>query len=348
MTLISFAAAYHDSSWHHSPVFELTNDRLRRFTTRATPDIRIDGTLIPRLVDHHVHLGLIDHAELFAGGITHAIDLGWDPQVARGWTQLTAPVVTIAGALISCVGGYPKNAGWGPPGSTREVSGPDAAAAAVDEQQAAGASVLKVTLNSDAGPTPSDALLRWLVAAARTRDLPVYAHAQGPGQAERAFAAGADVLAHAPFSEALPDQLLTAMATKRMRWVSTMRIHGWGRQTPEFEIASDNIRRFAAAGGQVLYGTDAGNGALTIGVNVHELAALADAGVDLLPALTAAAPGERTHSATGADVVAVLPGIPPTDEAALPGWLGTARGVSVDAFETDAFETASFETEGRS
>jgi hypothetical protein len=337
VTLVSFAAAYQDRSWHHSPVFELTNGRLRRFTAGATPDIRIDGTLIPRLADHHVHLGLIDHAELFAGGITHAIDLGWDPLVAHDWTQLAAPVVTIAGALISCVDGYPKNAGWGPPAATREVREPDAATA-VDEQRAAGASVLKVTMNSDAGPTPGDSLLRSLVAAARARDLPVYAHTQGAGQAERAFAAGVDVLAHAPFSEALSDTLLTAMASNRMRWVSTMRIHGWGRQTPEFEIASDNIRRFAAAGGQVLYGTDAGNGPLTVGVNVHELEALADAGVHPLVALTATAPGERTHSKAGSDVAAVLPGTPPTDEAALPGWLGTARGVSVSSFTTASFE----------
>jgi amidohydrolase family protein len=337
VTLISFAAAYQDSSWHHSPLFELTNRRLRRSTARGTPDIRIDGTLIPRLVDHHVHLGLVDPVELLAGGITHAIDLGWDPHVAHGWTQLKAPVVTIAGALISCVGGYPKNAGWGPPASTREVDGQDAAAAAVAEQQAAGASVIKVTLNSDAGPTPSDALLRELVAAARARDLPVYAHAQGEGQAERAFTAGVDVLAHAPFSEALSDELLTAMAANRMRWVSTMRIHGWGSPTAEFEVASDNIRRFAAAGGQVLYGTDAGNGPLTVGVNAHELAALADAGVDLLPALTTAAPGERTHPTNGPEVVAVVAGIPPTDTAALPGWLGTARGVSVESFQTEGF-----------
>jgi hypothetical protein len=337
VTLISFAAAYQDNSWHHSPLFEVTNRRLRRHTARATPDIRIDGTLIPRLVDHHVHVGLVDPVQLFAGGITHAIDLGWDPQVAHGWTQLNAPVITIAGALLTCVGGYPKNAGWGPTASTREVDGPDAAAAAVAEQQAAGASVIKVTLNSDAGPTPSDALLGGLIAAARASDLPVYAHAQGAGQAERAFTAGVDVLAHAPFSEMLSDELLTAMVAKRMRWISTLRIHGWGSQTREFEVASDNIRRFAAAGGQVLYGTDAGNGPLTVGVNAHELAALVDAGVDLLPALTAAAPGERARQTNGPDIVALVAGVPPTDTAALPGWIGTARGVSVEALQSEGF-----------
>ena len=344
MTLISFAAAYQDGSWRHSPVFELADGdadattaaarQLRPFTGTATPDIRISGTLIPRLVDHHVHLGLVDAAELFAGGITHVIDLGWDPHIARTWTDLVAPVTTIAGALLTCVGGYPKHAAWGPPLSTREVVGPDDARAAVAEQQAVGASVIKLTLNSEAGPVPSDELLGALVAAGRARDMPVYAHAQGRGQAERAFAAGVDVLAHAPFTDALPDALLTAMAAGGMRWISTMRIHGWGEPTPELEVSRDNIRRFAAAGGRVLYGTDAGNGPLAVGVNAHELAALAEAGIELLPAITSTAPGQRVH-ADASGSVAIVAGAPPTDPDALPGWLGTARGVSVESFERE-------------
>ena len=45
-----------------------------------------------------------------------------------------------------------------------------------------------------------------------------------------------------------------------MRVVSTLDIHLFGRETPELDVAKDNLRRFAAAGGRVAYGTDLGNG----------------------------------------------------------------------------------------
>ena len=45
-----------------------------------------------------------------------------------------------------------------------------------------------------------------------------------------------------------------------MRIVSTLDIHGWGSDTPEIRTALDNLSRFHAAGGRVVYGTDLGNG----------------------------------------------------------------------------------------
>ncbi|WP_139315864.1 hypothetical protein [Cellulosimicrobium sp. CUA-896] len=71
--------------------------------------------------------------------------------------------------------------------------------------------------------------------------------------------------------------------------MSTLDIHGWGAPTPEQDVAIDNVRRFVAAGGTVVYGTDLGNGPLPLGVNRRELRALAAAGLDaeaLLHALT--------------------------------------------------------------
>jgi hypothetical protein len=56
-------------------------------------------------------------------------------------------------------------------------------------------------------------------------------------------------------------------------------------------MAIDNLRRFRAAGGRVLYGTDMGNGPASGGVERDELAALQDAGLsadDLVDALTGA------------------------------------------------------------
>ncbi|MFC8921976.1 hypothetical protein [Cellulosimicrobium sp. NPDC057127] len=246
------------------------------------------------------------------------------------------PHVTFAGAFLTAPGGYPSDRSWAPDGSVVEIATPDEAVAAVDRQLASGASFVKVALNSDAGPVPDDATLAAVVGRAHERGVAVVAHAEGPGQAAQAFEAGVDRLAHAPFSERLPDALLLAMARPRPRsgsraehdtarrrarperrpapendaqvvfgragtgrttWVSTLDIHGWGTPTPEQDVAVDNVRRFVALGGTVVYGTDLGNGALPLGVNPGELRALVAAGLgadDLVRALTSGVPRPST------------------------------------------------------
>jgi imidazolonepropionase-like amidohydrolase len=109
-------------------------------------------------------------------------------------------------------------------------------------------------------------------------DLPVTAHAQGRGQVERALGAGVSELAHTPWSERLDDSTLDAAAA-RMRWVSTLDIHGFGRNTPELRCALENLARFHRAGGEIAYGTDLGNGPIPSGVHVTELQWLRQAGL---------------------------------------------------------------------
>ena len=67
-----------------------------------------------------------------------------------------------------------------------------------------GATAIKVSLNAEAGPTPSDAELMAVCDAAHGLDLPVTAHAQGAGQVARALGAGVDELAHTPWTDASP------------------------------------------------------------------------------------------------------------------------------------------------
>ena len=82
-----------------------------------------------------------------------------------------------------------------------------------------------------------------------------------------------------------------------MRIVSTLDIHSYGRDTPELRAATDNLRRFLAAGGAVAYGTDLGNGPIPPGIHVGEAFHLMRAGLGperVLEALTfrPLAPGE--------------------------------------------------------
>jgi len=298
-------------------------------------------TVLPGFLDAHVHLALIDPGRLSAGGIGRVLDLGgWAPTAgSRSGTATAAPSpeTRYAGQFLGAPGGYPSRASWAPAGSFCPVASPRDAAAAVQQQADAGAAVIKVTLNTVAGPVVSADTLAAIVAAAHERMLPVAAHTEGAGQAAAAFAAGVDLLAHTPFSEALPGDLLTAMAG-RLSWISTLDIHGWGERTAPFEVACDNLRRFHARGGRVLYGTDLGNGPLPVGLNRREILALLDCGLspdDLLGALTADFPGYPVGAsvapAAGAERVTVITEDRPSDPTDLAGftdWLLTARALT--------------------
>ncbi|MBB5642916.1 amidohydrolase family protein [Cryobacterium roopkundense] len=269
-------------------------------------------------------MALINPTILLAGGISRVLDLGGLP----GPFADNMPETAYANQFLTAPGGYPARQPWTPPGSVCSVATRADAAAAVDLQAAAAASVVKVTLNSDAGPVLADDVLRAVVERASEKRLPVVAHAQGAGQAGRAFTAGVDMLAHTPFSERLDDDLVVAMAP-RMAWISTLDIHGWGDRNDDFARASDNLARFHAAGGRVLYGTDLGNGPLPVGLNRREIEALLEAGLSpdaVISALTSTAGLEWTS-----DRVTVMSGLRPADPAGFVDWLCTARAVSTSA-----------------
>ena len=150
-------------------------------------------------------------------------------------------------------------------------------ARAVDEAAAHGHDLIKVVLHSG-GPILDDATLVAVVHAAHRHRLPVGVHAEGRGQARRAFEAGADLLVHVPWTESLTDDLLVAMA-RSMLWISTFAIHS----EAERERALDNARRFIRLGGRLYYGTDMGNdihgGPMPVGLRPEEIIALGHAGL---------------------------------------------------------------------
>jgi imidazolonepropionase-like amidohydrolase len=230
---------------------------------------------MPGVADRHVHIRLSDPGAVLLGGVTAVRDLAWVPEDifaladASEMPSFNGPLIRAAGPMLTARGGYPANATWAPDGLARELTGPEDAAAAVDELADRGAAGIKVALNGDAGPTPTDAELAAIVATAHRRELPVSAHVQGRGQAQRAVGAGVDEFAHAPWSEHLSDEFLAA-AARTSRIVSTLDIHSFGEVTQDLKIACDNVARFRAAGGTVVYGTDLGNGSIPPGIHVRE------------------------------------------------------------------------------
>lgn len=332
--------------------------RVRRSLNGDHPGVT--GTMLPPLVDHHVHLQLVRPDDAVAGGVAAVVDLGADPGVIATIARTEGlPHVRYAGAFLTAVGGYPSDRPWAPAGSVRELPSVDGEAAgaadrererehhalagpveaAVDEQRRFGASVVKVALNAEAGPVFDRATLDALIAAARARDLPVAAHAEGTGMAALAIDAGVDVLVHAPFTERLDDDLVARAAHAGQAWVSTLAIHVRDGG-PAAEVAIDNLRRFHAAGGRVLYGTDLGNGDLVAGVNPDEVAALVRAGLaasDVIAAMADPWP-DPAPGWTDAGVATFVPDPAPAhaelaDPDAVAAWLAAAQIVPTEELE---------------
>jgi hypothetical protein len=238
--------------------------------------------------DAHVHLGLVDVAAVAESVLGRVVDLAGDldrPHSVDAGDGRAPLRVEIAGPMLTPVGGYPSTRPWAEPAWWREIDDEGAAARAVDELVEEGASRVKVASNSVTGPVFSDDLLAAIVTQAGRRRLPVVVHAEGPGEADRALRAGAQLLAHAPFAESLSAAQIAEHAA-RMTWISTLAIHPV--ESEDRARAVENVAAFHAAGGRVLYGTDKGNGDQPAGLNPAELDALREAGLttsDLLRAL---------------------------------------------------------------
>ena len=250
----------------------------------ADETLDVGGFLMPAVADRHVHIELSDPAAVLNGGVTAVRDLAWPPERifpladASELPSYRGPLIRAAGAMLTGHGGYPTGEPWAPPGTGRELAGTADATEVVRDLAGRGATAIKVSLNVEVGPTPTDAELAAICDEAHRLDLPVTAHAQGAGQVERALGAGIDELAHTPWTRLSDEVIETAAA--RMRIVSTLDILSFGRDTPQIRTAIDNLRRFHTAGGQVIYGTDLGNGSIPPGIHTQEVLLLRDAGLE--------------------------------------------------------------------
>ena len=299
------AATFFDGSGWRDGVVEVVDGRARLRDEHPSVELpRLNGVIVGGFTDHHVHLQLVDHALLAGSRLGRVVDLGGNPEVLRGLAA-HAVQVDVAGAFLTAPGGYPSDRSWAPAGSVREIPDGEAAARAVSEMADAGAACIKITSNSTAGPVLSDAMFRTIVDLAADHGLPVVAHAEGAGQAQRVVRLGASRLAHAPFTERLDDEEIARQAASAS-WISTLAIH----DDPARAIAVDNVGRFHAAGGTVLYGTDLGNGPMPVDLNPHEVAALREAGLDDTALLHALAPVDPLAPSSP---LLLVPGAVPAD-----------------------------------
>jgi len=250
------------------------------------PDARVidvgNGTLVPGFIDAHVHIALADPGEVLRRGVTTVRDLAWPPEqifaLARRSREpdFDGPLVVAAGPMLTVAGGYPITAAWAPEGTGRAVASEDDASAAVAGLARSGASVIKVALNPPAGNVLDAAVLRTICDSSHEHGLRVTAHIHGLDELHKALDAGVDELAHMLMSpEILPDETIARLVGSDVCIVPTLSIFPPGPT----EIATQNLSRFVARGGRVVYGTDLGNEGPGPGIDLLEVTRMEAAGI---------------------------------------------------------------------
>lgn len=253
-----------------------------------------DSTLLPGFIDLHVHLGAVgSYSELPSKGVTTARDVGIGKEVlpipsAGGLEAL------FAGPIITAPGGYPIPIHG--KGVAAPVSGTTEARAEVAELAKMGASVIKIALTDGRprydwpklSPTETEAI----VEEAHSRGLQVTAHLFDERDVDLALNAGIDEWAHMPCGP-LPAPLIERAVKSRVTIVTTLHVF------EDCRALLGNTRRFLAAGGSVLYGSDMGNAGIPFGIDVRELELMIEAGMTLEEALAAATSAAGEHLGLG-------------------------------------------------
>jgi imidazolonepropionase-like amidohydrolase len=284
------------------------------------------ATLLPGLVDAHVHLVASGHPDLAAGlpkseaertiaavvnarrqlesGVTLVRDLGapGDEAVLVGRAveagTIAGPRVVAAGPAVTMTGGHIPYLG-------RVTDGPDAMRAAVRANLAMGARCIKVVATGGVltpgvdprKPAYTQPELDALVEEAHRFGLTVAAHAIGEGGVAAALRAGVDSVEHGMFLDDAAIELFLATGARLSATFSAPSGILGGPSVPEWikdrarPAAEAQVRSFRAAvqaGVPAVAGTDAGTPDNPHGGVAREVAFMVEAGLDVLLAVKAA------------------------------------------------------------
>ena len=278
------------------------------------------GTVLPGLIDAHVHLHGVENLEQLRGfGVTTTLDMAmWPPALVdslRGLPGLTdirsaGTPAAAPGGLHSRMPGFPEEA---------LVGGPAEAERFVAERVSEGSDYIKV-IAEDPGPNALDQpTLDALVAAAREHGKITVAHAATFAAIEMAQEAQVDIVTHAPLDKALDEPAVARMVAAGRVAVPTLSmmegiVEQVGRPGVDYGRARESVAALYRAGVPILAGTDA-NAAPGAPVAVphgeslhHELELLVDAGLSTVDALRAATSLPARHFGL-TDRGAVEPGL---------------------------------------
>jgi len=276
----------------------------------AAGAVRVDGrggTLLPGLIDTHVHVATRQQLLAYGRwGVTTALDMGspdWGVTTSLRGTPGAAHLLS-AGPVACTPRGtavrkmhYPASSG---------VTGPQDAARFVAARAAQGVDHLKIVLEERLPfqPRPLDApTVAALATEAHRAGLRVCVHATSVGSFEIASRAGADVLTHTPLAAALDDDQARAVVGRGAAVSPTLvmmkkLVEHFPAPVKPRRITYDNavrsVQALHRAGATILAGTDANSDpaaptTVEHGAALHEeLVLLVRAGLSPVEALNAA------------------------------------------------------------
>ena len=275
------------------------------------------GTLLPGLIDAHVHLSNVANLEQATQwGCTTLLDMGCQSMAVTDSLRHRAGLADIRGA------GYVAGAPTGPtitsmgyPASSG-VTGPDDASRFVADRVADGADYIKVAVEDPAvmGPATLDAAtVAALVEAAHQAGLKIIAHVTSIAAFILAADAGVDVLTHAPLDADVDDRLASSFVARGIVSVPTLIAMRTVAGIPEltarrkmqgidvdYAHSRATVSAFHRAGMPIMAGTDAYQGSTpsenvrlqhgeVFGEALHEeLGLLVEAGLTSVEALRSA------------------------------------------------------------
>ncbi|MBP0457194.1 amidohydrolase family protein [Streptomyces montanisoli] len=276
-----------------------------------------DGaTLLPGLIDAHVHLVVPDDLTKLAGhGITTALDMACWP--AERVDSFRGRVPDIRSAGVPAIGPGGNHARM--PGMPAEaiLTSPNQAKDFVARRVAEGSDYIKIVIEGD---LLDQATIEAVITEGKVNGKLTIAHASSVDAYRRAVHAGADVVTHVPRDGVLDPGTVALMAKRRQVAVPTLTMMEAvvdGARVPgeDYAFCRDTVAALHEAGVPVLAGTDAFSGHAPIpnpvvhGPSLHrELALLVAAGLTPAEALRAATTLPARHFGLP-DRGAVRPGL---------------------------------------
>ncbi|MCH8477839.1 MAG: amidohydrolase family protein [Wenzhouxiangella sp.] len=281
-----------------------------------------DRTLLPGLIDAHVHAFGTALVDALNFGVTTVLDQANDSALIETLRQAAGAQLFASGPPATAPGGHGTQYGYTPP----PVTGPADAADFARTIEEAGSDWMKIIIERGMGnwrmPSLDRDTVAALVTAAEQVGLKPVAHVSELETAHWAIAAGAHGLVHIFADQPADDALLALMVADHRFIVPTLvvmesvagmvgtdienddRIGPWlsaeqrgslaqrwpGPRNPVLrQRVLENVRAMHAAGIPILAGSDAPNPGTAHGLSLHrELALLIEAGLSTSEALAAA------------------------------------------------------------
>jgi imidazolonepropionase-like amidohydrolase len=315
--------------WIERPEVVISGERVvavrQQATSSATGEAQVidlgDASLLPGLIDAHVHLawagppsgdpgmpGTGEARETLRAGFTTVRNLG-----ATGGADLQLKHAIASGAVVG-----PRMLVTGPGlgsrggvceqvfGANAVITGADEARSRVERLAGDGVDAIKVCAGGRVIPALADRMatelspdeLRAVVEAAHARGLKVAAHAQGPVAIAAALDAGVDSIEHGGL---LDTETIDRMLARNVVLVPTLYRLDWvieqnekqgappaalTRLRESRDRAIGGVREAIARGVPIVLGTDAT--VVPHGLNARELAVLVEAGLTPIEAIRSA------------------------------------------------------------